>query len=113
MMYIPPWGWVPVDLTLASANTGLELLQKAPEYGSNVVKCFDVNLQPYVGDAISTRNRIMNSTIYVTLTDKAELVNSYDSFRIGSDSIMIAGLGIAVAGAIVLMFISGSRKNRL
>lgn len=113
MVYIPPWGWVPVDLTLTSANSGLELLQKAPEYGSNVVKCFDVNLQGYVGDALNTRNRIMNSTIYVALTDKAELVNTYDSFKISSDMLMIVGLGIAVTGAIVLMFLSGSRKNRL
>lgn len=113
MIFIPPWDWIPVDLTLTSANSGLELLQKAPEYESNVVKCFDVNLQGYVGDAISTRNRIMNSTIYVALTDKADLVNTYDNFKINSDMIMISGLGIAVTGAIVLMFVSGRRKSRL
>jgi hypothetical protein len=113
MLYVPPWGWTPVDLTLTSAKTGLELMQKAPEYDSNVVKCFDVNLQGYVSDAIYTRNRIMNSTIYVALTDKVGIVKPGNGLNLNSDSLIILGLGLAVTVAIVLMFKSGSRRRNL
>jgi hypothetical protein len=109
MIYVPPWGWIPVDLTLTSAKSGLELIQKTPEYGSTVIKCFDVNLQKYVGDSVDTMRRVSNSSLYVSLTDRAEVVYSNNS----SDMYLLATIGLGVTGAIVLMFLSGSRRSSL
>ncbi len=110
MIYVPPWGWIPVDLTLTSAETGIELMQKAPEYYSNIITCLEVNLHDYIGDAVATKSRLVEGSIYVSVTDKAERVysgrNSFEMY-------IVAGLGLAVTGAIVFMFLSGRHVDNL
>jgi transglutaminase-like putative cysteine protease len=107
MVYVPPWGWVPVDLTLTSEKDGLELLRKAPEYNGNVVSALNVSRQPYIGETLATRARILGSGLYVTVIDEAEEINGGG---LGSEVYLVAGLGLAVMAAIVLMFVS-SRKG--
>ena len=108
MVYVPPWGWVPVDLTLTSEKSGLELLKKAPEYAGNVVAAFNVSEQPYIGDTLTTRARIIGSSLYASVTDEAEEVHDGG---LGSEVYLIAGLGLAVTAAIVLMFVSGRKGS--
>jgi hypothetical protein len=108
MVYVPPWGWVPVDLTLTSEKNGLELLKNAPEYGGNVIVALNVSEQPYIGDTLTTRARIVASSLYVTMTDEAEEVYSGG---LGSEIYLVAGLGLAVAAAIALMFVSGRKGS--
>jgi transglutaminase-like putative cysteine protease len=108
MIYVPPWGWLPVDLTLVQEDGGLEVLAGAPEYGSNIVPCFNVNRQAYIGESLATRARFIDSTIYVEIADEAERMGS----RIPMGELyLVAGLGIAVTAAIVLMFVSDRRAN--
>ncbi|MCW4049299.1 MAG: transglutaminase-like domain-containing protein, partial [Candidatus Bathyarchaeota archaeon] len=107
MIYVPPWGWLPVDLTLVSSDDGLELINQAPEYNSNIVASFDVNKQGYIGETMSTRERITSSDLYVTITDEAEQVFSSG---LGTGSYIVIGLGVAVMAALVLMFISSRRE---
>lgn len=109
MVYVPPWGWVPVDLTLTSEKDGLELLKKAPEYAGNVVAAFNASEQHYIGDTLATRSRIIGSSLYVSVTDEAEEV--YGGV-LGREVYLIVGLGLAVTAAIVLMFVSGRRGSR-
>jgi len=108
MIYVPPWGWLPVDLTLVQEDGGLDVLAGAPEYNSNLVACFDVNRQPYIGESMGTRERFIGSTVYVEITDEAEMMGS----RIPLGELyIVAGLGIAVTAAIVLMFVSERRAG--
>lgn len=108
MVYVPPWGWVPVDLTLTSEKSGLELLRKAPEYAGNVVAAFNVSEQSYIGDTLTARARIMGSSLYASVTDEAEEVYGGG---LGREVYLIAGLGLAVTAAIVLMFVSGRKGS--
>jgi hypothetical protein len=108
MVYVPPWGWVPVDLTLTSSEDGLELLRKAPEYGGNVVAAYDVSRQPYIADSLATREKIIDSGLYVTITDEAE---EAQGGGLGVEAWLVAGLGVVVAVALVMMFISGRRAS--
>jgi hypothetical protein len=108
MVYVPPWGWVPVDLTLTTSKDGLELLKKAPEYSGSVIPAYAVSKQPYIGDALGTRTRIIGSDIYVTITDEAAEVYGGG---LGGEAYLVAGLGLAVAAALVLMFVSGRRGS--
>jgi len=108
MVYVPPWGWVPVDLTLTSSQDGLELLRKAPEYGGNVVAAYDVSRQPYIGESLATRSRIVGSDLYVAITDEAQEVQGGG---LGFEAWFIAGLGAVVAAALVMMFVSGRRAS--
>ena len=101
MIYIPPWGWVPVDLTLVSEDTGLEYIMNAPEYGVNLIEVLDVSDQEYIGGTLETRERIINSTLYVTVDDKADRVNDRG---LVTETYIMLGIGTALVAAVFMMF---------
>lgn len=108
MICVPPWGWLPVDLTLVQEDGGLDVLTGAPEYESNIIPCFDVNRQSYIGESLATRERFIGSTVYVEIADEAERMESGIP---RGELYIVAGLGVAVAAAIILMFVSERRAN--
>jgi hypothetical protein len=95
------YGWVPVDLTLTDSDSGLELIENAPEYKNNIIPVLNVSEQPYIGDAIATRDRITNSSLYVTVSDEAHIIYSSDS---PFQNYVLLGLGAALLVALGLMF---------
>ncbi len=108
MVYVPPWGWLPVDLTLVQQDGGLDVISGAPEYESNIIPCFDVNRQPYIGESLATRARFIGGSVYVEIADEAERV---DLGIPRGELYFVAGLGVAVTAAIVLMFASERRAR--
>ena len=104
MVYVPPWGWLPVDLTLAPSVEPLDLIRNAPQYRSSIIRVMNVSEQSYVGEALAQQNRITDSTLYVTLIEEGvPLASPMDSRNL----LKISGLAGALAVAIVLMFITG------
>jgi hypothetical protein len=101
MVYIPPWGWTPVDLTLTSAESGLELIKNAPEYSSNIIPVLDVSKQSYIGETLSTRERITNSSLYVTVNNEAHIVYNSDNQL---QNYLLLGLGAVLIVIIGMMF---------
>lgn len=71
MVYVTPWGWMPVDLTLIKDRDPLEAIKNAPEYSGNIVKSYVVSKQDYVGAGRASRQRIIDSTIYVSSIERA------------------------------------------
>lgn len=69
MVYIPPWGWLPIDLTLTGSSEALEVILQAPEYESYVVTAFNVSRQAYIGDSRLSRDRLMSSDLYISVLD--------------------------------------------
>lgn len=108
MIYIPPWGWVPVDLTLSNSDTGLDLIRDAPEYGDNIIPVLNVSTQSYIGETHATRERIINSSLYVTVSDEAHTIYSADN---PFQNYLLLGLGAALLIAIGLMFFAGNRRE--
>ena len=108
MIYIPPWGWVPVDLTLVEEDTGLEYIINAPEYDPNIIEALDVSEQSYIGDTIVTRERIIASDLHVTIIDEASQVYGNG---LGNETYMILVIGAALAGAIFMMFRASNRDQ--
>lgn len=108
MIYIPPWGWIPIDLTLTSAKSGLELIRKAPEYGVNIIPAFNVSRQSYIGETLQTRDRILQSEIYVTIKDEAKILYSADN---PFQNYVLIGLGMSLLLAIGLMFRAGKKDK--
>ena len=107
MVYIPPWGWVPVDLTLTNSESGLDLIRNAPEYYDNIIPVLNVSQQSYIGDTLAARDRITNSTVYVTVSDEAHIVYRADN---PFQNYLLLGLGVALLIAIGLMFYYSSKK---
>lgn len=71
MVYIPPWGWLPIDLTLTGSSDPLDVILQAPEYESYVVTAFNVSKQKYIGDSLLSRERLISSSLYISVSDKA------------------------------------------
>ena len=108
MIYIPPWGWVPVDLTLVEEDSGLEYIINAPEYDVNIIEVLDVSEQAYIGDTIATRERIIASDLYVKIIDEA---NQVYGNRQGNETYLMLVIGAALAGAIFMMFRASGRDQ--
>jgi hypothetical protein len=103
MIFIPPWGWVPVDLVMAEGDDLLEIIKKAPQYQPNLILAGNISDQLYIGETLKTMDRIVASSIYISITDKGKKVYS-NSF--GNQTWLLFGLGLGVTAAIMLMFCS-------
>ena len=71
MVYVPPWGWIPIDLTLTNAREPIDMILDAPEYSSNIITAFNVSEQHYIGGSRSSREVLVASDIYITVADIA------------------------------------------
>ena len=107
MVYIPPWGWLPVDLTLSSETDTIDRIENAPQYNSNIIVAFNVNNQAYIQDSAETMERIINSDLYVTLKDEAH--RSYNGS--GWVNYTLIGLGVVMTAAIIMMFRTGKIRT--
>ena len=106
MVYIPPWGWTPVDLTYVNERTPLEMIQKAPEYSGRILRVFKVSNQDYVAMSRDTRERIIKQSIYVTTLDVATTTGT--PFWLNPALLALSG---ALLVSILVMFISARRTR--
>ncbi|UCH57649.1 MAG: hypothetical protein JSV18_01655 [Candidatus Bathyarchaeota archaeon] len=107
MVYIPPWGWVPVDLTLTSSRDPLEMILQAPEYESFIVPAFNVSRQAYIGESRVSRELLLVSDLYITVSD----IVLEDSMAPGFTNILYIGIGLA-AGTVIVFSIMFVRRRR-
>jgi len=109
MVYVPPWGWLPVDLTLTGSKDPMDAITKAPEYASFVVTAYNVSRQAYVGESRASREKITSSSVYITLTDLAL------AEKAGTDWLMIVYIfsGMLAGGAFVVFIIVMNRRKRI
>lgn len=108
MAYVPPWGWLPVDLTLTGHDDSLQVILNSPEYESYIVTAFNVSEQPYIGDSRRSRDNLMSSDIYVTVTDRV-IKGSTDQ---GWLRILYIGAGVLAGGAFTVFIIVYNRRRR-
>lgn len=69
LVFIPPWGWLPIEMTMPAYDDAMERITGAPEYDRHIITCMNISRQEYVGDSRRTRERVMGSDLYVTVTD--------------------------------------------
>ncbi|MBS7619908.1 transglutaminase domain-containing protein [Candidatus Bathyarchaeota archaeon] len=103
MVYIPPWGWVPIDLTLESSKTALSKIVNAPEYKDFIVYGIKVSNQPYVREAYEAREKLMKSKIYITNIDSAIQAPTEGKGVFISPTVVIIGLSITVLVIITVL----------
>jgi transglutaminase-like putative cysteine protease len=103
MVYTPPYGWIPVDLTLVSDSDPLKMIQKAPEWTAPVVTAMKISDQRYTSVSVETRQRIIDSNLYIT---SVETVEGLQGSWINPTMILLA-VGLCVA--IGFMFYVGRR----
>ena len=107
MVYVPPWGWIPVDLTLTSTSEPLEMIENAPEYARNVVTAYNVSKQSYIENSRSYRKFLIESDLYITISDSV----AEERATPWSYTIMYIGAGLAAGSAIVVVVILISKRR--
>lgn len=106
LVYIPPWGWLPIDLTLTRARDPLTLLMEAPEYGPSIVTALNVSRYDYIGESRRMREAVMAGSLYIKSYDTAtELVQ--DSPRTPLAPIIIIASIAVIAITVTFLFKSG------
>lgn len=104
MVYTPPWGWIPVDLTLVSDNDPLQMIKKAPEYTAPVVTAMKISEQAYTAAGEETRQRIIDSSLYISSVETAEGVQA------GWINQTMIVLAVGITAAIAIMFYTSRRR---
>ena len=102
MVYIPPWGWVPIDLTLESSKTALSKIVNAPEYEDFVVYGVTISNQSYVREAYEAREEMIKSEIYITNIDSGTIISTNEKGIFMPQGIII---GLSITILIILMFL--------
>lgn len=101
LVFIPPWGWLPIEMTMPAHNDALERITGAPEYDRHIITSLNISRQEYVGDSRRTRERVIRSDVYVTVTDV--LVEEKASTGLKLTTYII--FGIAIGASVVLTII--------
>jgi transglutaminase-like putative cysteine protease len=107
MVYIPPWGWLPIDLTLTGSKDPLTIISYSPEYESYVVTAYNVSKQYYIGDSRASREHIIASDLYVSVSDV--VLEETEPRNWVSTAYLISGV---LAGAALLIYIVFSYRHR-
>ena len=111
-VYIPPWGWLPIDLTLITSQDALSRITEAPVYKSFVVTCLNVSRQEYVGDSRRAREELMSSDLYITMSEKmAE--GSPDAGWTTTTLYLVLGIVIASAVVFPVILLIGRRSQKI
>lgn len=104
MVYIPPWGWLPVDLILTEGMRPVDAIKEAYYWRESTFTMWNITSHDYVIDEVSQRNALIEKNIYWTQRDtKIDL--AYEQEDPGY-LFLGAAIGIPVAFFILLRRIS-------
>jgi len=83
LIYIPPWGWLPFDMTLGwEESNPLQVITSAVVWRSNVIVMFDVIHKDWAGLGLTQKEYVTSNPIYISLEDSLELYDSDKVFHI-------------------------------
>lgn len=108
LVYVPPWGWLPIDMTLFRSQDPLSRIMEAPEYESYVITGFNVSKQAYIGDSHHTRETIMDSDLYVTISETMDIAEASSSWN----KVLYIAIGISAGSALVAVIILLNRRKK-
>jgi transglutaminase-like putative cysteine protease len=70
MVYIPPWGWLPVDLTMLGGMSPSEPITEAFYWYQYTVVAWNITSHDYVTDEIHQRDALIDSDVVFTQVDR-------------------------------------------
>ena len=108
LIFIPPWGWLPIDLTLFRSQDLLSRITEAPEYESYVITGFNVSTQAYIGDSHRSRETLMDSDLYVTVSETMVKEAPSSSWT----KLLYIAIGLSAGSAMVVVIILLKRRMK-
>jgi hypothetical protein len=88
MVYIPPWGWLPVDLTYSSRGSPLDAIKTAAVTSQGTMQYMNIIETDYVNEARQYRSFLINNNFCIQAYDEIILGRGTDAFGFISDSSM-------------------------
>ncbi len=70
MVYIPPWGWLPVDLTMLGGMNPVETITEAYYWRKNTITAWNITSHDYIHDEINQRKKLNEANVIFTQVDK-------------------------------------------
>ncbi|MCW4014073.1 MAG: transglutaminase-like domain-containing protein, partial [Candidatus Bathyarchaeota archaeon] len=70
MVYIPPWGWLPVDLTMLGGMSSSEAITEAFYWDQYTIVAWNITSHDYIMDETNQREALTESNIVFTQVDK-------------------------------------------
>lgn len=71
VIYIPPWGWLPFDMTLAwSSADPLAGIIKAPTWDTSTILLMNITNSDWAGEGQNNKEAIMNSSLHIYFEDE-------------------------------------------
>jgi len=112
IVYIPPWGWLPVDLTYVLAIGGLSdplnAIKGAAVTGQNVIQYMNFTHTDYVGNSRHLRDFIQNNNFYIYMMDEMKMNTDFSSawelIKLMLRGTLIAAAIIAVSLAAIFVY---------
>jgi transglutaminase-like putative cysteine protease len=112
MAYVPPWGWLPVDLTyvLGGYVSPLDAIKKAAVTSRSTLQYMNVNQTDYVASSRRYRDFLENNDFYVYTEDEIIEVSPTNH---GNDAIgklfpwlpIVAAVVVAVTAAGIFVYV--------
>lgn len=108
MVFIPPWGWLPIDLTLNQKDDAIKLINDAPEFRDYIIPVLNISKQAYIGDTMETREAMINSDLYVVVVDEGVQITGNGNFIPDVKMIILAILLVISISSLFII----SRRNK-
>jgi len=120
MVYIPPWEWLPVDLTYFRdafrsqlVNQPLKAIENAAVTLQNVLQYMNISGTKYVASSLETREFLQANGFYVYVRD--EMVQNIDQegyWSIFWGNILKGVIVVACITTVIAIFVIYSRRRR-
>lgn len=107
VIYIPPWGWLPVDLTYAGVTDPIGKIEQAGIYRDYLILQQNISKYDYVGESRRSREEIINSDLYIYLDERMVKLSGGEV----PPSPWIIILPLLVGSSIIIVFLYMRRRH--
>ncbi|MFQ6085602.1 MAG: transglutaminase family protein [Candidatus Bathyarchaeia archaeon] len=73
MVYIPPWGWLPIDMTWGAGGEAYDFITNSAVSHVYTIPSDNVTSMDYIADTLEERGDLVGSDLYVTISETMAL----------------------------------------
>jgi len=113
MVYVPPWGWLPVDLTYLWGGYAepLDAITNAAVTSQSVIQYMTITKSDYVASSRQAREFLINNDFYVFLEDEM-IEETGPQSPFGFEELLMAGLIVAAVILVASSLLISRRPKR-
>lgn len=99
MIYIPPWGWLPFDMTLGWSLNSFDGITEAMAWKPTVLTLMNIQTSDWAGGGQSQRHFTMSNELY--LINEDVLIREQSAFKLDT-LIWVGAVALLIGGGYVL-----------